>query len=146
MKQFEYYTDKILEEVWDLTGHYWTHQVSNTQILENLSHENDRVRTMRISHSMTFFSYGENYYMVFERLPDQMKRTKVTVSVELKFGYGAQWKQPSDLLIHWANLIGAQPIDFGRKPFIITWAVIGSIFICFILIGIVVPLIIAALA
>lgn len=133
MKQIEFVTDRILDEVCDITVKFWTNQVSNATIQEILSYENDRVRVMSISHGMTFglltSSYGENYHMVFERLPEDIKKTKIIISTSLKFGFGAQWKIPSDILIKWANLFGLEPIDFGRKPHIITYAILCPIYV-----------------
>ncbi|NHJ84209.1 MAG: hypothetical protein FK734_02025 [Asgard group archaeon] len=124
MKQIVYYSPKVLEEVATITGEYFTIVISGCSFIEDAYYENNRVRVMQVSHTMTLMSYGENYHFVFERLPDPKMQTRITVSVSLKFGYGAQWKKPSDILIKWAELIGSEPIDFGRKPFIITWVVI----------------------
>ena len=128
MKQFEYFSEKVLEECATITGEYFFKSVGGCTFQEDNYYEDNRVRVMRLSHSMTIGlfvgSYGENYHFVFERLFDQKYHTKIIVSISLVFGFGAQWKKPSDILIQWANLIGAEPIDFGRKPFILTYAVL----------------------
>lgn len=125
-----------MDEVCDITVNFWTNQVSNAVIQEIISHENDRVRVMSVSRGFTFglltSSYGENYHIVFERLSEDFKVTKITISVNLKFGYGAQWKVPSDILIKWALLFDLEPIDFGRKPFILTYAILCPIFVLMI--------------
>jgi len=145
MKQLVFTSEKVLEEVADITGNFWTTQVGNAFISEDSYYENNRVRVMRISTSMTFLSYGEDYHMIFERLDDKLKQTKITINVSLKFGYGAQWKKPSDLLIRWATLVGVEPIDFGRKPFIITWVALGSILALLVIVPIIAVLIINGL-
>jgi len=141
LKQIEFISDKILEEVCDITGNFWQTQVSGAYIIEDNYYENNRVRVMRITHSMTFMSYGEDYHMVFERLSEKGNQTKITISINLKFGYGSQWKKPSDILKKWALLVGVEPIDFGRKPFIITWVVLGTLCSLLILIPIIVVLV-----
>lgn len=145
MKQLVFTSEKVLEEVADITGQFWTTQVGNAIITEDSYYENNRVRVMRISTSMTLMSYGEDYHIIFERLNDKINQTGITINVGLKFGYGAQWKKPSDLLIRWATLVGVEPIDFGRKPFIITWVVLGSILTLFILVPLIAVLIINSL-
>ncbi|MBN1330835.1 MAG: hypothetical protein JXA54_15285 [Candidatus Heimdallarchaeota archaeon] len=141
MKQVVFHSPRVLEEVATITGDYFSTQVSGCAFNEDAYYENNRVRVMRISHSMTLMSYGEDYHFVFERLPDPKMQTKITISITLKFGYGAQWKKPSDILIRWANLVGVEPIDFGRKPFIVTWAILGSILALFILVPSIIALI-----
>jgi len=138
MKQIEFISDKVLEDVCTITGNFWQTQVSGAQIIEDTYYENNRVRVMRISHSMSLMSYGENFHMVFERLPEKINQTKITITINLKFGYGAQWKKPSDILIRWAHSMGLEPIDFGRKPFIITWAVLGSLLALIVLVPIII--------
>ena len=129
MKQIVYVIDRTLEEICDATMDFWTNQVSNAVVQEIISYENDRVRVMQVTTGFKwgFFtsSYGENYHIVFERVQEDYKKTKVTISINLKFGYGAQWKVPSDNLKKWALLFNLEPDDFGRKPFIITWAILG---------------------
>ena len=137
MKQLVFTSEKVLEEVADITGQFWTTQVGNAIITEDSYYENNRVRVMRISTSMTFLSYGEDYHMIFERLNDKINQTKITINVSLKFGYGAQWKKPSDLLVRWATLVGVEPNDFGRKPFIITWVVLCSLLVLLIAIPVI---------
>ncbi|NPE09014.1 MAG: hypothetical protein GNW80_12090 [Asgard group archaeon] len=133
MKQVIYTVDKTLEEVCDITVDFWTNQINNAFIEEVLSYENDRVRVMKVNTGFKwgFFtsSYGENYHIVFERPHEDFKKTKITISIHLKFGYGAQWKVPSDNLKKWALLFDLEPDDFGRKPFIITWAILGPLFL-----------------
>ncbi|HUT80487.1 MAG TPA: hypothetical protein VMZ29_04715 [Candidatus Bathyarchaeia archaeon] len=141
MKQIVFHSPRVLEEVATITGDYFSTQVSGCSFVEDAYYENNLVRVMRISHSMTFMSYGEDYHFVLERLPDPKMQTRITISISLKFGYGAQWKKPSDILIHWAQLVGVVPIDFGRKPFIVTWAVLGSLLALFVIVPIIIVLI-----
>ncbi|NHJ49009.1 MAG: hypothetical protein FK733_14580 [Asgard group archaeon] len=138
MKQVEFFSEKVLEEVCDITGNFWQTQVSGTHIYEDQYFENGRIRVMRISHSMSLMSYGEDYQMTFERLPDKINQTKITISVSLSFGFGAQWKKPSDILKKWALSVGVEPIDFGTKPFIITWVVICAILASIVVVPIVI--------
>ena len=133
MKQIEFITDRIMDEVFDITVDFWTNKVRNATIQEILSYENDRVRVMKVSTGFAFglftSSYGENYHIVLERHTEDFKKTKITISISLKFGYGAQWKVPSDILKKWALLLYLEPNDFGRKPFIVTWAIFGPIWV-----------------
>ena len=138
MKQVEFFSEKTLEEVCNITGNFWQTQVGGATIIEDQYYEENRVRVMRISNSMTLMSYGEDYHMVFERLSDKNFQTKITISISLKFGYGAQWKKPSDILKRWAFAVGVEPNDFGTKPFIITWAVICAVIASLVIIPVVI--------
>ena len=145
MKHLVFTSEKVLEEVADITGNFWLTQVSSATITEDSYYENNRVRVMRISSSLTFFSNGEDYEMVFERLNDKVNQTRITINVSLKFGWGAQWKRPSDLLVKWANLVGVEPNNFGRKPFIITWVILGTCLALIVIVPIIAVLVINSL-
>ena len=141
MKQIEFLSEKTLEEVCNITGNFWQTEIRNATIVEDQYYEEGRIRVMRITTSMSFMSNGEDYHMVFERLNDKVKQTKITISISLKFGWGAQWKKPSDTLKHWAFLVGVEPIDFGTKPFIIFLSIVLGLLALLIIVPIIVAVI-----
>ena len=142
LKQLEFIVNRIMDEACDITVDFWRHQVSLATMQEVLSYENDRVRVMKISTGVVWFlSYGEDYHMVFERLPEDIKKTKITITINLKLGFGPQWKRPSDVLKKWTLLLDLEPIDFGTKIFRMSWLIVGLVFAIPIMLGIIILII-----
>ena len=114
MKRVEYMVNQPLEQVWDASWHFWnTH--SNCRIVGHNGHPEYSWRCFKASHGASMTSWGENYTFWFMRIAGSVPSTRITVDVELAFGYGMQWLKANGLLNEWAYATGPPPVDFAGK-------------------------------
>jgi len=115
----------VLEEVVTITRDYFTNNIDGCSFAADVYHANNPSPVMRISrNSQSFMTVGENYQFEFEHMSTSEIQTRIVVTISLKFGTTPQYREPSKILFRWAELVGAEPINFGRKMSIGFWTVL----------------------
>ncbi len=128
MRIFNYTVPINLEQTWDMSWTHWSAQ-GNCRIVNHQFYPDDKGRMFMVKHSAGMNSWGENYTFILFRDENNPQITQVRVEISLSFGWGAQWYVPYKQMVKWCTVMGVEPIVFGKKEFIITWAIIGGIFI-----------------